>query len=43
LTHPLSSHNPFKIALDEWHRLFRDLSVARTWRDRFRAILGTPI
>jgi sterol desaturase/sphingolipid hydroxylase (fatty acid hydroxylase superfamily) len=43
LTHPLSSHNPFEIALDEWHRLFRDLSVAKTWRDRLRAILGIPV
>lgn len=42
LTHPLTSQNPFKIALHEWERLFRDLLIAKTWRDRFRVILGAP-
>ncbi len=42
LTHPLTSQNPFKIALNEWERLFKDLLIAKTWRDRFRVILGAP-
>jgi sterol desaturase/sphingolipid hydroxylase (fatty acid hydroxylase superfamily) len=43
LTHPLKSQNPFKIALHEWERIFQDLLIAKTWRDRFRIILGLPI
>jgi sterol desaturase/sphingolipid hydroxylase (fatty acid hydroxylase superfamily) len=42
LTHPLTSQNLFKIALNEWGRLFKDLLIAKTWRDRFRVILGAP-
>jgi sterol desaturase/sphingolipid hydroxylase (fatty acid hydroxylase superfamily) len=42
LTHPLTAQNPCKIALNEWDRLFRDLFIAKTWRDRFRVILGSP-
>jgi sterol desaturase/sphingolipid hydroxylase (fatty acid hydroxylase superfamily) len=42
LTHPLTAQNPFKIALNEWDRIFKDLLVAKTWRDRVRVILGSP-
>ncbi len=42
LTHQLNSQNPFKIALNEWYRLFRDIFVAKTWGDRLRAIFGSP-
>jgi sterol desaturase/sphingolipid hydroxylase (fatty acid hydroxylase superfamily) len=43
LTHPLRSYNPITIALHEWRRLFRDLKIAKSWRDRYRTILGRPI
>ncbi|WP_373539426.1 sterol desaturase family protein [Chamaesiphon sp.] len=43
LTHPLCSHNPFIIALSEWQRILRDIFTAKTWQDRFRAILGAPV
>ncbi len=42
LTHPISSQNPVKIALNEWERLFKDLPISKTWRDRFRVIFGAP-
>ncbi len=42
LTHQLNSQNPFKIALYEWYRIFRDLLIAKTWRDRLRIIFGSP-
>lgn len=42
LTHQLNSQNPFKIALNEWYRLFRDLLTAKTWHDLLRVILGSP-
>jgi sterol desaturase/sphingolipid hydroxylase (fatty acid hydroxylase superfamily) len=42
LTHSLQSHNPAKIAFHEWKRLFQDLRFAKTWRDRYRIILGRP-
>jgi sterol desaturase/sphingolipid hydroxylase (fatty acid hydroxylase superfamily) len=42
LTHQLNSQNPFKIALYEWYKIFRDLSIAKTWRDRLRIVLGSP-
>jgi sterol desaturase/sphingolipid hydroxylase (fatty acid hydroxylase superfamily) len=42
LTHPLRSHNPFKIAFYEWEKLFKDLLSAKTWRDRYRVVLGPP-
>jgi sterol desaturase/sphingolipid hydroxylase (fatty acid hydroxylase superfamily) len=42
LTHQLNSQNPFKIALYEWYKIFRDLSIAKTWRDRLRVVLGSP-
>jgi sterol desaturase/sphingolipid hydroxylase (fatty acid hydroxylase superfamily) len=42
LTHPLRSYNPMTIVLYEWHRLFQDLSKARSWRDRCGVILGRP-
>jgi sterol desaturase/sphingolipid hydroxylase (fatty acid hydroxylase superfamily) len=43
LTHQLNSQNPFKIALNEWYKIFRDLSIAKTWRDRLRIVLGSPV
>jgi sterol desaturase/sphingolipid hydroxylase (fatty acid hydroxylase superfamily) len=42
LTHPLRSHNPVKITLHEWGRLWRDLLRAQHWRDRWGIILGRP-
>jgi sterol desaturase/sphingolipid hydroxylase (fatty acid hydroxylase superfamily) len=42
LTHQLKSPNPFKIALHEWYRIFKDLSIAKNWRDRLRVVLGSP-
>lgn len=42
LTHPLRSHNPVKIALHEWNRLFQELKEAKTWRDRCLSIMGRP-
>jgi sterol desaturase/sphingolipid hydroxylase (fatty acid hydroxylase superfamily) len=42
LTHPLRTNNPFKIAICEWERLFKDLLTAKTWRDRFRVMFGSP-
>jgi sterol desaturase/sphingolipid hydroxylase (fatty acid hydroxylase superfamily) len=43
LTHQLRSHNPFNIAFYEWNKLFKDLLTAKTWRDRYRVVLGPPI
>jgi sterol desaturase/sphingolipid hydroxylase (fatty acid hydroxylase superfamily) len=43
LTHPLTSQNPIKIALNEWYRLFKDLSIAKTWRKKLRVIFGSPV
>jgi sterol desaturase/sphingolipid hydroxylase (fatty acid hydroxylase superfamily) len=42
LTHQLNSQNLFKIALYEWYKIFRDLLIAKTWRDRLRVVLGSP-
>lgn len=42
LTTSFNSHNPFVVALHEWYLLFRDLFAARTWRDRFKVIAGSP-
>jgi sterol desaturase/sphingolipid hydroxylase (fatty acid hydroxylase superfamily) len=42
LTHPLRSNNPAIVAFHEWGRLFKDLMMAKTWRDRYWAILGRP-
>jgi sterol desaturase/sphingolipid hydroxylase (fatty acid hydroxylase superfamily) len=42
LTHPLRSYNPVKIVFHEWSRLFQDLRVARTWRDRCQVMIGRP-
>ncbi len=42
LTYPIHSYNPFKITFQEWHRLFQDLSKAKTWGDRSKTICGRP-
>jgi sterol desaturase/sphingolipid hydroxylase (fatty acid hydroxylase superfamily) len=42
LTYPLKSQHPVKIALHEWERIFQDLLIAKTWRDRFRILFGSP-
>jgi sterol desaturase/sphingolipid hydroxylase (fatty acid hydroxylase superfamily) len=42
LTHPINSFNPFSIAFFEWKRLGRDLLKAKTWREFYQIILGTP-
>jgi sterol desaturase/sphingolipid hydroxylase (fatty acid hydroxylase superfamily) len=42
LTRPLNSHNPFKIVFSEWQRLFRALSRAKTWSQRWHIAFGPP-
>jgi sterol desaturase/sphingolipid hydroxylase (fatty acid hydroxylase superfamily) len=44
LAHPRSSpSNPFVIAYEELWRLLKDVAGARTWRERFRSVLGPPV
>jgi sterol desaturase/sphingolipid hydroxylase (fatty acid hydroxylase superfamily) len=43
LTHQPTSQNPFKIALNEWERIFKDLAIAKSWHQRLRVILGSPV
>lgn len=42
LVHPLTSNNPFTIALHEWGRLGRDLLAARSPPAVWRALFGRP-
>jgi sterol desaturase/sphingolipid hydroxylase (fatty acid hydroxylase superfamily) len=42
LTHPVVSGNSIELALHQWMRIYRDLLVAKTWRDRFRVTFGAP-
>lgn len=42
LTHPISSHNPFVIALSEWGKLFNDMRMAFTWKQRFKLAFYPP-
>ncbi|GBO55688.1 sterol desaturase [Pseudanabaena sp. lw0831] len=42
LTKPVRSHNPIIIALHEWARMFRDMQMNASWRDRLAIALGSP-
>lgn len=42
LVTPLNSNNPLRIAFHEWLRIARDFGQARSWRQRWRAMFGTP-
>jgi len=42
LSEPLLSHNPVRIALQEWWRLLRDVCRARSLRGAARVLLGPP-
>ena len=42
LTQPLHSYNPFRIALNEWFKLGRDILNAPGWKARAQALLGPP-
>jgi sterol desaturase/sphingolipid hydroxylase (fatty acid hydroxylase superfamily) len=44
LAHPRSSpNNPFVIAYEELWRMLKEISSARSWRERFRSVLGPPV
>jgi sterol desaturase/sphingolipid hydroxylase (fatty acid hydroxylase superfamily) len=42
LVHPLGSLNPFRVQFSEWRAIARDVSRARTWRERFTQLFGRP-
>ncbi len=42
LVKPVSSQNPFRIVFGEWLQIVRDFNAAQTWRQRWRALFGTP-
>ena len=42
LTEPLYSHNPLRIAMQGWMRLWRRLMRVRGWRARLAVIFGLP-
>jgi len=42
LTTPVPSHNPVRIAFNEWLALARDVRAAHGWRARMRVLLGPP-
>jgi len=42
LTTPVLSHNPVRIAFNEWLALARDVRAARGWRARVRVMFGPP-
>lgn len=42
LTHPITTHNPLRIAFHEWARLGADLWAARGLVARLRVLLGPP-
>jgi sterol desaturase/sphingolipid hydroxylase (fatty acid hydroxylase superfamily) len=42
LTTPIKSNNPFVIALQQWKLMAQAFLHARTSRDRFRALFGSP-
>jgi sterol desaturase/sphingolipid hydroxylase (fatty acid hydroxylase superfamily) len=42
LTTPVTSHNPVRIAFNEWLALARDVRAARGWRARVRVMFGPP-
>lgn len=42
LVHPVTSRNPFVLALGEWRSLLRDLRAATSWKRRLALALGKP-
>lgn len=42
LVHPQPSHNPARIALHEWQRLFDDMAAAKGALAKFRVAIGRP-
>lgn len=42
LVKAVSSQNPFRIVFGEWIHIVRDFNAAQTWRQRWRALFGTP-
>ncbi len=42
LTTPVATHNPVRIALQEWGRLWRDVRAARGVRARLAVLFGPP-
>ena len=42
LVHPVSGHNPFRIAFHEWMTMVRDTRNARSWQERWIALFGRP-
>lgn len=42
LTKNIRTHNPVRIAFHEWADLWRDVRMAKSWRDRWRYILKPP-
>lgn len=42
LTHPIKSSNPFKIALNEWIEIIKDVFNTNSWRDRFCFVFAPP-
>jgi sterol desaturase/sphingolipid hydroxylase (fatty acid hydroxylase superfamily) len=42
LTHPVTSHNPIRIALHEWLAMGRDVAAARGARARLGVLFGPP-
>jgi sterol desaturase/sphingolipid hydroxylase (fatty acid hydroxylase superfamily) len=42
LTHPIKSSNPFKIALQEWMQMFKDVISTNSWHKRFCYTFAPP-
>jgi sterol desaturase/sphingolipid hydroxylase (fatty acid hydroxylase superfamily) len=42
LTKNIQTYNPFRIAFHEWADMARDVRHARTWRERWKYVLGAP-
>lgn len=42
LVEPVRSYNPARIAFHAWMKLFRDLRLAASWRERLRIVFGPP-
>ena len=38
----IGSFNPVRIALHEWVAIIKDVSTARSWRERLIFLLGQP-
>jgi sterol desaturase/sphingolipid hydroxylase (fatty acid hydroxylase superfamily) len=42
LADPVGSHNPLRIVLHEWRKLFRDLRQVHDWHSAWRTVFGPP-